>query len=52
MLNFFGLCPKLYSFDLEREAYFDVDENGVELEVKKPTATSETRIVLDNKNTA
>ena len=50
MLNFVGLRPKLYSFDYERLAFFDVDENGVEREVKKQTATSVTRIIVDNKN--
>ena len=28
MLNFIGLRPKLYIFDYERIAYFDIDENG------------------------
>ena len=49
MLRFMGLCPKLYSFDYEREAHFDC-KNGKE--VDKPTNTSVTRIVLDNKVTA
>ena len=49
---FTALCPKLYSFDFEREAPFDTDKNGVEVEVKKPTATSVARIVLDKRNTA
>ena len=52
MLNFVGLRPKLYSFDYEREAHFDIDEDGVEIEVNKPTDSSVTTIVVDNKNTA
>ncbi len=52
MLNFIGLRPKLYSFDYEREAHFDMDEDGMEVEVEKRTATSEIRIVIANKNTA
>ena len=52
MLNFVGLRPKLYSFDYKRIAYFDRDEDGEEVEVKKPTATSMKRIVFVNKNTA
>ena len=51
ILRFVGLRPKLYSFDYEREAHFDC-KNGVEKEVDKPTDTSMTRIVLDNKVTA
>ena len=31
MLNFIGLYPKLYTFDYEREAQIDVDENGIEV---------------------
>ena len=42
----------MYFFEYAREAHLDVDKNGVEGEVKKPTATSVTRIVLDNMNTA
>ena len=52
MLNFTGLRPKLYSLDYEREAHFDIDDQGMEIEVSKPTATSETRIIIDNKNAA
>ena len=52
MIRFIRLRPKLYSFDYEREANFNIDKNGVEKEVKKPTATSLIGIVLDNKNTA
>ena len=52
MLRFVGLRPKLYSIDYERKAHFDLDKNGVDKEVKKPTSTSVTRIVLDNKVTA
>ena len=48
MLRFVRLRPNLYSFDYEREAHFDC-KNGVEKEVDKPTDTSVTRIVLDNK---
>ena len=40
VLNFIGLYPKLYTFDYEREADFDVDENGIEV------------ILMANKNTA
>ena len=47
MLRFVGLRPKLYSFDYEWEAHFDCGE-----EVDKPTDTSVTRLVLDNKVTA
>ena len=43
MLRFIGPRPKLYSFNYELEARFDL--------VKKPTDTSVMRIVLDNKNT-
>ena len=45
MLRFVGLCPKLYSFDYEREAYFNC-KDGVEEEVDKPKSTSVARIVL------
>ena len=51
LLRFVVLRPKLYSFDYEREVYFDC-KNGVEKEVDKPTDTSISRIVLDNKVTA
>ena len=39
MLKFIVLHPKLYSFAFEREAHFDIDKNGVEVEVRKLTAT-------------
>ena len=39
MLNFIGLQPKLYSFSYERVAYFEVDEDGVVVKVKKRTET-------------
>ena len=52
MLNFTGLRPKLYSLDYEREVYFDHDDSGNEIEVPKPTDTSEARIIVDNKNAA
>ena len=48
MLRFVGLRPKLYSFDYEREAHFDCEGE----EVDKPTDSSVTRMVLDNKVTA
>ena len=48
MLRFVGLRPKLYSFDYEREAQFDCEGE----EVDKPTDTSATRLVVDNKVTA
>ena len=48
MLRFVGPRPKLYSFDYEREAHFDCEGE----EVDKPTDTSVTRLVLDNKVTA
>ena len=47
MLGIAGLCPKLYSFDYEREAHFNCGE-----EVGKPAGTSVMRLVLDNKVTA
>ena len=52
MLNFIGLHPKLYSFDYERIAYFNIDEDGIEIEVGKPSDTTTTRIIHANKNTA
>ena len=52
MLRFIGLRPKLYSIIYKWEARFDLDKNGIEKEVEKPTATSEAIIVLSNKNTA
>ena len=45
------LRPKLYSIDYEREAHFEC-KDGIVKEVKKPTGTSEVRIVLGNKVTA
>ena len=45
MLNFIGLRPKLYSFDYERIAYFDIDKNGIEIEVGKSSDTTTTRII-------
>ena len=47
LLRFVGLRSKLYTFDYEREAHFDCGK-----EVDKPTSTSVTRLVLDNKATA
>ena len=47
MLRFVGLRPKLYSLDYEREAHFNCKIG----EVDKPTDTSITRIVIDNKVT-
>ena len=53
MYNFVGLRPKLYSFQYARIAHFDYDmDEEKEIEVSKPTATSETRIVIDDKNAA
>ena len=52
MLNLMGLRPRLYSSDDEREAPFDVVENGIEVEVEKRGATLRKRIVIANKNTA
>ena len=49
MLRFVGFRHKLYSFHYEREVHFDC-KNG--REVDKPTVSSVTRIVLDNKVTA
>ena len=51
MLRLVGLRPKLYSIDYEREAHFEC-KNGIAKQVRKPTDTSVTRIVLENKNTA
>ena len=51
MLRFVGLRPQLYSIDYERGAHFEC-KNLVEKEVKEPSDTRVTRIVLDNKNTA
>ena len=47
-----GLRPNRYLFDYERDANFDVDEDGEVIEVRDPTATSVKRIVDDNKVTA
>ena len=52
MLSFTGLRPKLYLFLYEKIVYFDQDENGEEVEVKKPTESSISRIILSCKNTA
>ena len=51
ILRFVGLLPKLYSIDYEQEVYFEC-KDGIENEVKKPTDTSDVRIVPDNKVTA
>ena len=51
MLRFVGLHPKLYSIDCEREAYFECKDE-MKKEAKKPSGTSEARIVPDNKVTA
>ena len=51
MLRFVGLRPKMYTFDYEPEAHFEC-KNGDKKEVDKPTSTSVTRIVLDDKVTA
>ena len=51
MLRFVGLRPKLYSIDYEQEAHFQW-KDGIVKEVKKPTDTSEVRIVPENKVTA
>ena len=50
MRKFVGLRPKLYSFEFERIAYFDLDENGNEIEAEKPTESSIKKIVVDTKN--
>ena len=47
MLRFLGLLPKLCTI----EAHFEC-KDGIVKEVKKPTGTSEVRIVPDNKVTA
>ena len=52
MLKFIGLRPKLYSLDYQRLAYLYLNENGEEVEVKNPTATSISRLVTANKFTA
>ena len=52
MLNFIGLRPKLYSFDYEREVYFEKDEDGEDVKKEKSTDISVSRIVIANKNTA
>ena len=46
-----GLRPKLYSYEYDKEVYFDIDEEGDVVEVEKPTSTSTKRIVVANKNT-
>ena len=50
MLKFIGLRPKLYCFEYNRLALFDIDDDGIEVEVYKPTDTSTQRIVLSSKN--
>ena len=47
MRRFVGLRPKLYSFEFERQAFFETD--GTELE--QSTATTVRRIVVVNKKT-
>ena len=42
---------KLYSFDYELEAYFEKNQDGEDVEVKKSTDASVTRIVVASKNT-
>ena len=42
-----GLHPKLYSFEYERQAFFETDGT----EVEQSTATTVRRIVIVNKNT-
>ena len=49
MCKFIGLRPKLYSFLYKRNAFFDW-ENGIEVEVDKPTPTSVQRTIIDSKN--
>ena len=49
--EFVGLLPKLYSFDVKRQAYFDTID-GEEVEVPEETPTSTKRIVEENKHTA
>ena len=44
--------PRLYLLDYEKLAFFEIDENGDEVEVKTPSATSTSRLVVVNKNTA
>ena len=48
MLRFVRLHSKLYTFDYDREAYYDCEGE----EVDKPTDISVTRLVLENKVTA
>ena len=43
-----GWCENLYSYEYDKEVYFDIDEEGDVVEVEKPTST---RIVVANKNT-
>ena len=52
MLKFIGLRPKLYSYDYNKLAYYDVDENGKEKVTETPTSSTITKIILANKNTA
>ena len=49
MRKFVGLRPKLYSFEYERIAYFDL-EDGMEVEVERPKPNSIKKIVMDSKN--
>ena len=49
--RFVGLWPKLYSFEYERIAFFDFDEEGNEIEVKKyPEENSVQKTKVDTKN--
>ena len=50
MRRFVGLRPKLYSFEFDRVAFFDLDEDGNEVEVEKPTESSVQKIIVDTKN--
>ena len=51
MLNVVGLRPKWYSYKYEKEAYFETNEHGNEVEVDKPKDTIIIRIIVVNKNT-
>ena len=50
MRRFAGLRPKLYSFEYDRLAFFDIDEDGNKVEVGKPTEASVQKIIVDTKN--
>ena len=50
MLKFIGARPKLYCFEYERLAIFDIDEDCNEVEVDKPTLTSWEQVVKSSKN--